>query len=135
MDYFFEVLIPTQIVFPRGRDLDQVMVDFEFLGGLPYCSSAIDGTFMKIDKPIQHGDCYRCYKKFTSISILATVDARGLFLNVNAGTPGSAGDAATFHRFAHSNAGWNPGSGCLRLRSSLEGLPFNLTWLVILHLA
>ena len=56
MDYFLEVFIPTQIVFPRGRDLDQVMVDFEFLGGLPYGSGVIDGTFMKIDNLIQHGD-------------------------------------------------------------------------------
>ena len=91
-----ERLVPEAILFPTGRELDQVMVDFEALCGLPCCGGALDGTFMSIKKPVDFGDTYFCYKKFTAIIVLACVDARGIFTYVNAGRPGSVGDSYTY---------------------------------------
>ena len=92
-------LVPNAVKFPTSeRALGQAMEEFEQLAGLPCCAGAIDGTFMKIIKPVHFGDTYWCYKKYPAIVILGTVDARGLFINVNVGNPGSAGDAASFQR-------------------------------------
>ena len=83
------------IKFPEGADLMRVMNEFKGLCYLPFCAGAIDGTFMKIEKPREWGDTYFCYKKFTAIILFACVDARGKFTYVNAGQPGSVGDAFT----------------------------------------
>ena len=58
-------LVPKAIWFPSGRELDQVLLDFECLsggGGLPQCAGAVDGTFMRIRKPCVYGDASWCYK-------------------------------------------------------------------------
>ena len=86
-------LVPVSIKFPTGSELDQVITDLESLCGLPFCVGAIDGTFMEIKKPTEFGDTYYCYKHFNAIIILGCVDARGIFTYVNAGRPGSVGDA------------------------------------------
>ena len=52
---------------------------------------------MKMSKPAAFGDAYRCYKGYPAILILGRVDARGIFSNIIAGRPGSAGDAFTFN--------------------------------------
>ena len=69
-----ERLVPEAILFPTGRELNQVMVDFEALCGLPCCGGALDGTLMPIKKPADFGDTYFCYKKFTGIIVLACVE-------------------------------------------------------------
>ena len=46
-----EKLVHEAILFPTGSELEQVMVDFEALCGLPCCGGALDGTFMPITKP------------------------------------------------------------------------------------
>ena len=75
------------------------MSDFEDdLVSLPCCGGAVDGTFIQIRKPSANGDSCWCYKHFTSILVLAVVDARGVIPYVKAGTPGSAGDAGAFVR-------------------------------------
>ena len=43
-----ERLVHDAILFPTGVELEQVMLDFESLCGLPCCGGAIDGTFMPI---------------------------------------------------------------------------------------
>ena len=92
-------MVNDSIRFPQGGELEQVMIDFGHLsgGGLPQCAGAVDGTFMHIKKPALHGDSFWCYKNYTAILVLACVDARGLFTYVNAGSPGSCGDAAVFN--------------------------------------
>ena len=91
-----ERLVPEVILFPIGRELNQVMVDFEALCGLPCCGGALDGTFMPIKKPADFGVTYICYMKFTAIIVLACGDARSIFTYVNAGRPGSVGDSYTY---------------------------------------
>ena len=89
-------LVSEVIRFPTGHELDQVMVDFETLCGLPCCAGALDGTFMPMRKPTEFGDTYFCYKKFIAILVLGCVDTRGIFTYVNAGRPGSVGDSYTY---------------------------------------
>lgn len=89
-------LIPDSIRFPSGSELEQVIVDFKELCGVPMCAGALDGTFMAIKKPTHFGDTYFCYKKFIAIIVLGCVDARGIFTYVNAGRPGSVGDSYTY---------------------------------------
>lgn len=92
-----ERLIPELIVFPSGRELHQVMRDFECLCHLPCVAGAIDGTFIELTKPSgQHADVYWCYKNKISILLLAVVDATGRFIFTDIGRPGSVGDAAAF---------------------------------------
>ena len=92
-----EHLVLDSIRFPTGQELEQVLVDFESLSGLPQCGGAVDGTFMHIRKPVLFGDSFWCYKQFSAILILACVDARGVFTYVNAGNPGCIGDAAAYN--------------------------------------
>ena len=90
-------MVPNSIRFPEGQELKRVMAEFESLSFLERCAGAVDGTFVKIRKPkAMFGDCYYCYKKYCSIILLGTVDACGMFINVNAGRPGSAGDASAY---------------------------------------
>ncbi len=89
-------LVPEAIRFSTGSELEQVMVDFEALCGLPCCGGALDGTFMPIKKPAEYGHTYFCYKRFNAIIVLGCVDARGIFTYVNSGQPGSVGDSYTF---------------------------------------
>ncbi|XP_065197210.1 uncharacterized protein LOC135828714 [Sycon ciliatum] len=97
VDILFKDMAPRSIRFPEGKELKKTMQEFEDLAKLERCGGAVDGTFMKIKKPqVQFADCYWCYKKYSAIIILGTVDACGLFLNVNAGRAGSAGDASVY---------------------------------------
>ena len=93
-------LVPEAICFPTGSELEQVLVDFEALCGLPCCGGALDGTFMPIKKPAEYGDTYFYYKHFNAIIVLGYVDARGIFTYVNVGQPGSVGDSYTFRHSA-----------------------------------
>lgn len=98
IDVLVRRLVPEVIVFPEGQELQAVIRDFESLCYLPQCCGAVDGTFMKMSKPTEFGDAYRCYKGYPAILVLGCVDARGIFSNINAGRPGSVGDAFTFNR-------------------------------------
>ena len=51
-----ERLVLDAIKFPTGPELEQVIVDFESLCGLPCCGGALDGTFMPFKKPSEFGD-------------------------------------------------------------------------------
>lgn len=85
-----------------GSELQQVMVDFEALCGLPFYVGALDSTFLPIKKPEEFGATYFCYKMFCAMIVLGYVDARGIFTFVNAGRPGSVGDLYAFrHSLLH----------------------------------
>lgn len=90
-------LTARMIRFPVGDDLMRCMEEFEHLCCLPFCAGAMDGTFMKIDKPFVWGDTFYCYKKFPAIIVFACTDASGCFRTVSAGRPGQVGDALTFN--------------------------------------
>jgi hypothetical protein len=71
VELFRQHLVPAEIKVPSGAELQQVMVDFEALCSMPQCCGAIDGTFMKINKPVKDGDAFYCYKKYPAIIIFA----------------------------------------------------------------
>ena len=93
---FCKKLVPEVILFLTGLELYQVMVDFESLCGLLCCGGALYGTFIRIKKPWIYSDTYYCYKHFTAIIVLGSVDARGIIIYiVNAGWPDLVGDSYT----------------------------------------
>ena len=52
-----EIVFPTEV-----SSLVETVRGFDLLSGLPGCCGAIDGTFMHINKPVEFGDAYYCYK-------------------------------------------------------------------------
>ena len=112
------------IRFPTGLELEQVLVDFEALCGLPCCGGALDGSFMPIKKPAEYGHAYFCYKQFNAIIILGCVDARGIFTYVNAGRPGSVGDSYTF-RHSHLYQKVTSGEWLAHSPQTIEGVQVN----------
>ena len=93
-------VVPSMLAFPEGDDLLRVIHEFSGLCSLPCCAGAMDGTFMKIEKPCKWGDAYFCYKKHMAIILFVCVDARGRFTYVSAGGAGQVGDAAIWNRSA-----------------------------------
>ncbi|XP_062519271.1 uncharacterized protein LOC134194359 [Corticium candelabrum] len=91
-------IVPSSIRFPTGNELSPVVCDVEASRHLPQCAGALDGTFMRIEKPVYYEDAYYCYKRFQAIIILGCVDAQGIFTFVNSGRPGSVGVSFSFNR-------------------------------------
>lgn len=96
VSHFRETLVREQIRLPCDEELQQVMKEFESLCHLPGVCGALDGTFVEIAKPSEHGNMYWCYKHKYAITVMAVVDGRGRFSWVDAGKYGSAGDAAVW---------------------------------------
>ena len=87
------------IKWPEAEELEQVMVDFQNLVGMPQVGGAIDGCFIPLFQPTGiYKDKYWCYKGIYAINLLAVCDANCIFTYVDAGQPGSVGDGASFLR-------------------------------------
>ena len=65
---------------------------------LLYCVGALDGKHIAIKKPAKSGSLYYNYKGFTSIVMMAAVDANYQFIWCSVGHPGSSSDAGIFNR-------------------------------------
>jgi hypothetical protein len=53
-------MVPSSICLPAGQELSQVLYNFEALCHLPQCAGrALDGTFMRIEKPLKFVDSYK----------------------------------------------------------------------------
>jgi hypothetical protein len=94
--HFRDTTVRDLIKLPAGEQLQEVMKDFELLCHLPGVCGALDGTFVEIGKPTEHGNMFWCYKHKYAITVLAVVNGRGQFCWVDAGKHGSAGDAAVW---------------------------------------
>ena len=46
-------LVPISIRFPVGQAQRDQMLEVEAVSGLPLCAGAVDGTFMRIQKPVE----------------------------------------------------------------------------------
>jgi DDE superfamily endonuclease len=95
----------TKVVrFPSTEEeMLAVMADFHRLHNMPGCIGAIDGTLILMKKPTTQqaggdADAYWCYKGGICNLCVVIVDANGLILYANAGSPGSVGDAGVFSR-------------------------------------
>lgn len=83
----------------------RVEAGFRGIKGLPGCIGAVDGTHIEIPNPSAAvdgrpghagGKEYLCYKARYSVHLQAVVDHTGLFLDVQAGFPGSWNDKLVF---------------------------------------
>ena len=93
---FKDILVPSAIKVPSGRELEDVMNGFRDIAQLRMCAGAVDGTFVHIKKPALWGDTYWCFKNFIAIHMLAECDHRCQFTNVDVGRAGCVGDAFSY---------------------------------------
>lgn len=91
-------LYKKAVRFPKTNAEKQVYADRFFdRWFFPNTYASVDGTHVAIKAPPLHGPDYYNYKKFFSISVLAAVDADGIFTYANVGRPGSCNDASIFN--------------------------------------
>ena len=85
--------MPRYVVIPTADGLREIVDDFYHWCGFPHTFGAIDGTHIPILRPQQSRLDYYNRKGYHSILMLAVVDFRGRFLDVNIGWPGKVHDA------------------------------------------
>ena len=90
-------MVPSSIRFSTDIELSQVISDFETLGHLQHCAGALDGTFMRIEKPLPL-EMYILLQQFHGINILGCGDVRGSVTSGNSGRPGLVEDIFLFNR-------------------------------------
>ncbi|KAK0138523.1 putative nuclease HARBI1 [Merluccius polli] len=81
--------------FPQAEELQAVGVGFADISGTPAFANvvgAIDGSHIWIKPPQLHCLDYLNYKNFYSINMQAIFDAKGKFLDIYVGYPGSVHD-------------------------------------------
>ncbi|KAK0142790.1 Protein ALP1-like [Merluccius polli] len=81
--------------FPQAEELQAVGVGFADISGTPAFANvvgAIDGSHIWIKQPQLHCLDYLNYKNFYSINMQAIFDAKGKFLDIYVGYPGSVHD-------------------------------------------
>ncbi|KAL6737045.1 hypothetical protein Aduo_010720 [Ancylostoma duodenale] len=66
-------------------------------GLLPNIIGAIDGSLVPILRPPHSGWEYYCRKGFCALNVVAVVDARGRFMNINSNFPGSVHDSTVYN--------------------------------------
>ncbi|XP_063080010.1 putative nuclease HARBI1 [Engraulis encrasicolus] len=106
------------ISFPQAGDLQAVGQGFADLSGTPGFKKivgAIDGSHIRIKPPAQHRIDYLNYKGFYSINLQAICDARGKFLDIFVGYPGSVHDTRVMKNSSVYRAGRYPPPGFMIL--------------------
>ena len=81
-------LIPKYVCIPQNEKLRETIDGFRCWWGFPQTVGAIDGTHIPILWPQECASDYYNRKGYYSILMQATVDFRGLFMDVNIGWPG-----------------------------------------------
>jgi hypothetical protein len=89
----------SEIQFPRGNKLMNVMKDFERFCRLPTVAGTIDGTHIHIRKPYVGPEDYFYFKTSGySMQMQAIVDRNKRFLDLAIGMPGSTHDSRMLRR-------------------------------------
>ena len=76
--------------------MQKKVAEFEATFGMPQAFGCIDGTHVRIKRPIENSQDYFCYKQFFSLNVQAVCDYRGYFMDVECMWPGSVHDAKVF---------------------------------------
>lgn len=63
---------------------------------IPNCLGSLDGKHVRLQKPAKSGSLYHNFKGFSSLVLLACVDANYAFTCIDVGAVGSANDSAIF---------------------------------------
>ncbi|XP_011700942.1 PREDICTED: putative nuclease HARBI1 [Wasmannia auropunctata] len=93
---FIMSLAPNIIRYPTSAEKEETSTYFFQEKGFPGIIGAIDGTHVRIDKPLQDADSYINRKKFFSLHAQGTVNQNLKFIDVFIGYPGSVHDARVF---------------------------------------
>lgn len=88
---------PRYIHLPKNKnDMRQKVSEFEAKFGMTQAFGCIDGTHVPIRRPTVDSQDYFCYKQYFSLSVQATCDYKGYFMDVECQWPGSVHDAKVF---------------------------------------
>ena len=88
---------PKYMYLPRSTDeMREKAAEFEAKFGMPQAFGCIDGTHIRIKRPICNSQEYFNYKQFFSLSVQAVCDFQGHFMDIDCRWPGSVHDAKIF---------------------------------------
>ncbi|XP_032688007.1 putative nuclease HARBI1 [Odontomachus brunneus] len=93
---FILSLAPRIIKYPSLVEKQEIAAFYEEEKGFPGIIGAIDGTHIRINKPIEDPDSYINRKQYFSLHIQGTVNHKMKFMDVFIGYPGSVHDARVF---------------------------------------
>ena len=94
-------LIKYAIQFQRSlaqitSEMRQKVSEFEAKFGMVQAFGCIDGTHVRIKRPVKDPQDYYCFKGFYLLNVQAVCDYRGVFMDVDCRWPGSVHDAKVF---------------------------------------
>ena len=81
-------LLPKYVGFPNKKKWLCIFEEFKKKCDFPNCIGALDGCYIKIQKPPHAGVQFKNYKKFHSIVLMITCDANRIFTWFNLGDYG-----------------------------------------------
>lgn len=96
MTYFLSNLAPEVIIWPNNERQAEIERHFREKNGYPGIIGAVDGTHIKIDKPLEDPDSYINRKGYYSIQAQLVCDHQLKITNLFVGYPGSVHDARVF---------------------------------------
>ncbi|XP_024886102.1 putative nuclease HARBI1 [Temnothorax curvispinosus] len=94
-DYIM-LLAPNIIKYPTLVEKEETETFYRERKGFPGIIGAIDGSHIRIDKPLEDPDSYVNRKQYFSLHVQGTVDHKMKFMDVFIGYPGSVHDARVF---------------------------------------
>ncbi|KAJ1524651.1 hypothetical protein ONE63_011134 [Megalurothrips usitatus] len=95
----YEVLKDEYLRFPAStEEWKNIAYDFGERWNFSNCIGAMDGKHFHIEPPLNSGSLYYCYKDYTSIVLLAMVDAQLRFVYVDVGTNGRISDSGIWNK-------------------------------------
>ena len=85
---------PQLLHLPKSvNDMQETVSEFEQKFGTIQAFGCIDGTHVRIKRPIENSQDYFCYKQYFSFNIQAICNAKGKFIDIDCRWPGSVHNA------------------------------------------